>query len=248
MHDFIEVYPTVLDAPICNHLVERFEKSGEARRGQVGSGVDIKLKNSFDITITGKEHWRDANSMLQQVAFQGFQKYIRKYPFLLIGPMAAHFLDPKTKQVRPVTHENLTDLDGPTFDRILMSVFRPGAINIQKYLANEGGYPHWHSEIYPRDPSADTLHRALLFTIYLNEVPEAGETEFYYQERKIRPEVGSLLIAPAGFTHTHRGNMPIGGDKYIATSWILFQRAEVVYGGAQANAPRPQPNQTRPAP
>lgn len=244
MHDFIEIYPTALDATVCNHLIERFEKSGEANRGQVGSGVDVKLKNSYDITITGKPHWRDVNSMLQQVAFRGFQQYIRKYPFLLIGPMAAQYIDPQTKELRQITYENLGSLEEPAYSQVLMSVFRPGSINLQKYLANEGGYPHWHSEIYPRDPSADTLHRALLFTIYLNEVPEAGETEFYYQQRKIRPEVGSLLLAPAGFTHTHRGNMPIGGDKYIATSWILFQRAEALYGGQN----RPPPNQPRPAP
>ncbi|MCC6757120.1 MAG: 2OG-Fe(II) oxygenase, partial [Arenimonas sp.] len=41
---------------------------------------------------------------------------------------------------------------------------------------------------------------------------------------------GSFLIAPAGFTHTHRGNRPTGGAKYIGTSWILFQRAETLYG------------------
>jgi hypothetical protein len=35
-----------------------------------------------------------------------------------------------------------------------------------------------------------------------------------------------MVIAPAGFTHTHRGNMPVSNDKYIATSWVLFQRAE----------------------
>jgi hypothetical protein len=66
--------------------------------------------------------------------------------------------------------------------------------------------------------------------VYLNDVPEAGETEFVYQGRKIRPRAGSLLIAPAGFTHTHRGNRPVGGDKYIATSWVLFQRAEHIFG------------------
>lgn len=246
MHDFIEIYPNALDAAVCGNLIERFETSGEAARGQVGSGVDIKLKNSFDITVTGKPQWRDVNSMLQQVAFMGFMQYIRKYPYLFIGPMAAQYLDPKTKEVRPITADNLGDLEDATLSRILMSIFRPGAINLQKYLANEGGYPHWHSEIYPRDPSADTLHRALLFTIYLNEVPEAGETEFFYQQRKIRPEVGSLLIAPAGFTHTHRGNMPIGGDKYIATSWILFQRAEALYGGQ--NQPQAQPRSNPPRP
>jgi hypothetical protein len=47
------------------------------------------------------------------------------------------------------------------------------------------------------------------------------------------PSVGTLLIAPTAFTHTHRGNMPKGGNKYIATSWILYQRAEALY----ANTP-----------
>jgi hypothetical protein len=47
------------------------------------------------------------------------------------------------------------------------------------------------------------------------------------------PKTGSLLIAPTAFTHTHRGNRPEGGDKYIATSWILFQRAEAIFGRAE---------------
>ncbi len=38
-----------------------------------------------------------------------------------------------------------------------------------------------------------------------------------------------MVIAPAGFTHTHKGNKPISGDKYIATSWIMFNRAEQLY-------------------
>lgn len=242
MHDFIEIYPGVLSAEDCRRIIEQFESSGEAQRGRVGSGVDVKLKDSYDISISGKPQWQEINSRLTQAAFQGFQQYVRKYPFLLIGPMSAQYVDPRTGQPTRVTHENLTQLDPTTFDRMLMSVFRPGVINLQKYLANEGGYPHWHSEIYPRDPHADTLHRVLLFTIYLNEVPEGGETEFYYQQRKIRPELGSLLIAPAGFTHTHRGNTPVGGDKYIATSWILFQRAEAIYGASRTPTNQPSPS------
>jgi hypothetical protein len=41
-----------------------------------------------------------------------------------------------------------------------------------------------------------------------------------------------VLIAPTAVTHTHRGNRPVGGDKYIATSWILFNRAEAIFGRA----------------
>jgi hypothetical protein len=84
--------------------------------------------------------------------------------------------------------------------------------------------------LYPKDASALTLHRHLLWTIYLNDDFDQGETEFLHQQRKITPRRGSLLIAPAAFTHTHRGNRPQRGDKYIATSWILFQRAEALFG------------------
>lgn len=38
-----------------------------------------------------------------------------------------------------------------------------------------------------------------------------------------------MVIAPAGFTHTHRGLVPRSNDKYILTSWVLFNRAEKLY-------------------
>jgi hypothetical protein len=69
----------------------------------------------------------------------------------------------------------------------------------------------------------------VLWKIYLNDDFREGETEFLNQNRKIAPRTGSLLIAPTPFTHAHRGNMPKGGDKYIATSWILFRRVEAMY-------------------
>jgi hypothetical protein len=68
-----------------------------------------------------------------------------------------------------------------------------------------------------------------LWTVYLNDGFEAGETEFLFQDRKVAPRTGDLMIAPTAFTHTHRGNRPRGGDKFIATSWILFQRAEQLF-------------------
>jgi hypothetical protein len=181
--------------------------------------------------VSTRPDWRAEHAALNRAASEGLRRYIRKYPFLLIGPLALRVPDPATGQPTLLTADTFPAVDEQQYLALLSRAFRPGPVNLQKYLAGVGGYPHWHSEIYPRDPQADTLHRALLWTVYLNDVPEAGETEFFYQQRKIKPAAGTLLIAPAGFTHTHRGNTPVGGDKYIATSWVLFQRAEVLYGG-----------------
>ena len=65
---------------------------------------------------------------------------------------------------------------------------------------------------------------------YLNDVQEGGETEFYYQDLSIKPRKGTMVIAPAYFTHTHRGNVPISNDKYILTSWVQFNQANVIFG------------------
>jgi hypothetical protein len=139
--------------------------------------------------------------------------------------------DPAGGGLTRLDAQRLTALSDDLLQALIRKTLRPGTINLQKYISDQGGYPYWHCELYPKaaDPQSETLHRTLLWTIYLNDGFAEGETEFLHQHRKIAPKTGALLIAPAAFTHTHRGNMPKGGNKYIATSWILFQRAEAVY-------------------
>jgi len=82
-----------------------------------------------------------------------------------------------------------------------------------------GGFHKWHYE----NASFDTATRRFVVQAYLNTVKEGGETEFLYQNRRIKAVEGTLVIWPAGFTHVHRGNPPIGQDKYILTSWGMLQ-------------------------
>ena len=56
--------------------------------------------------------------------------------------------------------------------------------------------------------------------LYLNTVEEGGETEFLYQSVRFKPVKNTLLIWPAGYTHTHRGNPPLSNEKYIVTGWV----------------------------
>jgi Rps23 Pro-64 3,4-dihydroxylase Tpa1-like proline 4-hydroxylase len=91
------------------------------------------------------------------------------------------------------------------------------AIKIQKTKPGEG-YHIWHHELYGRDQQS----RVLTFILYLNDIEHGGETEFLYQGIRVKPEQGTLLLWPAYFTHTHRGNPPLQETKYILTGWVEF--------------------------
>jgi len=227
--DFIEVYDNALDAASCAALIERFERSGQAQRGATGGGVDVTLKDSWDIQLDSTPGWIDARQRLNDAAVRGLRQYLRRYAHVALAPLQLKMRDAATGELRALDAEGVAAMGDELLDGLIAKVFRPGSINLQKYVAGQGGYPYWHCEQYPKRDNGEALHRAVLWTIYLNDGFEAGETEFLYQQRKIRPRTGGLLIAPAAFTHTHRGNRPEGGDKYIATSWILYQRAEQLY-------------------
>ena len=227
--DFIEVYEDALSRAQCAALVARFEASGQDLPGRVGGGVMPELKDSRDITISGKAEWRASEGALNAAVFRGVLAYVRKYRYALIAPLMLQVPGADGKP-RRLAADDFDAMSDDTLGGLVRTVLRPGSINLQRYTAGTGGYPYWHCELYPKDASCETLHRTVLWTIYLNDSFEEGETEFLYQQRKIKPKAGSLLIAPTAFTHTHRGNKPVGGDKYIATSWLLFQRAEALYG------------------
>jgi|MDTC01.2.fsa_nt_gb hypothetical protein len=88
------------------------------------------------------------------------------------------------------------------------------AFNLQKTIPGQG-YHAWHCE-----DSGLSRDRKLVVMMYLNEDFEGGETEFLYQSKRIKPKTGQVIVWPANFTHTHRGNPPLTGEKYIATSWV----------------------------
>lgn len=100
---------------------------------------------------------------------------------------------------------------------------RSSAIKMQRTDPG-GGYHLWHYERgheFSCDISAPG--RLLVYILYLNTIdPEnAGETEFFYQRKRISPKENTLVIWPATFTHTHRGNTLFGDkSKYIVTGWF----------------------------
>ena len=78
-----------------------------------------------------------------------------------------------------------------------------------------GGYHVWHHEHTPLTP-----YRILVWHLTIEACEEGGETEFLHQSIRLEPKVGQLVIWPAGFTHKHRGNPPLKGQKTYLTGWF----------------------------
>lgn len=100
---------------------------------------------------------------------------------------------------------NFNGLETPYFNTVKVQRTEPGK-----------GYHIWHCE----QSSRITAHRFLFYIAYLNDVEKGGETEFLYYPKRVEPKKGRVVIAPSSFTHTHRGNPPLSGEKFIATGWL----------------------------
>ena len=90
--------------------------------------------------------------------------------------------------------------------------------NLQNYRPGEGFYA-WHKE-----NNADTVSskRHLVFMTYLTDTPDGG-TEFMTQDLTVPCKKGITLIWPAGWTHTHRGQISKTHEKTILTGWLSFE-------------------------
>lgn len=113
------------------------------------------------------------------------------------------------QQMQPAMDEYVSHFPGIS-NTPLMGI----AVKVQRTEPG-GGFHQWHCE----QASIEAARRALVWTIYLNDIEEGGETEFLHQSKRVKPEAGKLSVFPAAFTHLHRGNPPLSQVKYIATGW-----------------------------
>ncbi len=95
--------------------------------------------------------------------------------------------------------------------------FKDIGYNMQRYQPGE--YYHWHID----GGSHQFADRQLVALWYINDVEgPGGETEFLYQDVKVKPEEGKLVLFPPFWTHEHRAVTVENGVKYIATTWVVF--------------------------
>lgn len=100
-----------------------------------------------------------------------------------------------------------------------MMGFYSTVVKVQK-TEPKGGFHTWHTE---QGSGRSVATRCLVWMIYLNSLPESeGTTEFLEFGLKLQPKKGTLVLWPAGWTHTHRGNPVYTQNKYIATGWYYL--------------------------
>jgi 2OG-Fe(II) oxygenase superfamily len=120
------------------------------------------------------------------------------------------FLEKFWKDVYPIYKEKYSILE-QCQDHAIVN------LKLQRTVPGEA-YHTWHFET----ASQDVAGRIMTFILYLNDIEDGGETEFLYYPKRIKPKQGKLVLFPGGFTHTHRGNQPLNGPKYIITGWVEY--------------------------
>ena len=73
--DLIYVAEDKLDKDFCKHCIEKFNKDGNRYQGEVGSGVNLEMKRSIDLTISDNDNWKEEDN----VFYNSFKKTLDSY-------------------------------------------------------------------------------------------------------------------------------------------------------------------------
>jgi hypothetical protein len=206
MGNFIEIYEKAVPKKICEYFITFFEKQdklGNTWSGTMGGGhVKEEWKHCTDLNIRRDENIEEYKAFdnpkhlkmldaYEKIVDKKFAAYFRKYDSGL------------GVKIDSMKFYSCKDVDsGPLMHR---------------YEPPEEGFHVWHADWGPWGGSA--THRMVIGMLYLNDVAKGGETEFLHQKVAIKPRQGTIVVWPAYFTHTHRGNAPVSGRKYIVNKW-----------------------------
>ena len=200
--DFIGVYKNIIDQKHCDGFIEWVDwcEVNNYTKPSWSPGDNLMMKASeHQLDITGMKRDTILNSPIK---FHHPEKYIETFPIAL----ADIFWERVNKCLEEYILRYQIQLYTPVY-----------AYGFKLHKVKKGeGYHVWHYE----DNSHDGRNRIFAFMTCLKAPEEGGETEFLHQSKRFKQEVGQTLIWPTGFTHQHRGNPVLEGEKIYLTGWF----------------------------
>ena len=194
---FLYTKKNALSSELCNSFIQAFENSPQDQQSGVLYGPDGTSSSS------GKQS--------TDISFN---------PEWLNKPIWGNLLN----QLVPIINQSKLDYSlrfQTAFDKL--DPIELGAVfNIQRYLPGEG-FSTYHCE----RASLKHSNRVLVWMVYLNDVTDRGETEFYYQHHFETAQQGKLAIWPSDWMYLHRGIPSPTQTKYILTGWFnMLERSK----------------------
>jgi hypothetical protein len=197
--DFIGVWKNFVPRPLCDEVIEYFDDIMD-RDGAYIPPYENKTAYSIgeDTIERSEDYYGDALSRKDYTLLLNYSnRDLTTKINSCLKSCILHYIE----QFPQLKHTSLISTD------VKMQKTPPG-----------GGYHLWHYE----NALMSFAMREVTWMIYLNDMPEGdGETEFLYQKRRIRPTAGTVVMWPAGYTHTHKGSTVFTQDKYILTGWYI---------------------------
>jgi hypothetical protein len=192
--DFIKMYHDVYPDGYCEHLIAEFE-----RLTQSGAGTNRQSSEGI------ARHRKDDLQLGFNIGVHAVAPFEDKSAVHMFFKGLQACYDDYTAQFSSLKDGRISGT------AMKMQRTDPG-----------GGYHVWHGE----QGNGEQAERVLVYSLYLNTLDDGsgGETEFLYQRCRIAPQANTMLMWPAAFTHTHRGNTVLGSQsKYIVTGWFYYE-------------------------
>jgi hypothetical protein len=191
--DFIATYTDVFPDGYCKHLIDEFERLVDG-----GAGITRQRGER------ASRHQKDDMQLFLNIKVHEAIQFQDK-------PVVDIFFNGLQQ-----CYESYTD----NFSVLKEANIRASVMKMQR-TSPGGGYHLWHNE----QSSGRNAERVVVYMLYLNSLTleEAGETEFLYQQTRLQPQENTMVLWPAAYTHTHRGNTVFGSNcKYIVTGWFYY--------------------------
>ncbi len=80
LNDYLFIKRNVLDEDFCKHCIDKFNNDEERYEGIVFDGVRTDMKQSTDLTISDKEHWKEEDTVFHNILTPSIKEYLEFLP------------------------------------------------------------------------------------------------------------------------------------------------------------------------